>query len=116
MNAIGKKEVRLTVAWFEFGFNPACHWHWFVRKRWFESWMCWKACTHSMCVSGRRSYAVRAVYVHRMLVLSKESQWKIFIKLATVRDWNDNSHIFSFTEDNWDALDMIHVEANYTLR
>lgn len=41
---------------------------------------------------------------------AKESPWQLFIKLATVRQWTDASFVFSFSEDDWDALNVTHLE------
>ena len=47
---------------------------------------------------------------------SKELQWRLFMKLATVYDWNGASQVLSFAEDNWDALNTIQFQANYAAR
>ena len=43
---------------------------------------------------------------------AKESQWQIFNKLATICNWTNNG-VWSFMEDNWDALDADQLKADY---
>ena len=38
---------------------------------------------------------------------AKKNSWELFVKLAMVAGWTNDTDVFSFTEDNWDATNKI---------
>ena len=44
----------------------------------------------------------------------EESQWQLFIKIATVNSWSNDSKVISFTEDDWEAIDALQLKVDCT--
>ena len=45
---------------------------------------------------------------------AKKNSWELFVKLATVKEWTDNTGIFSFAEEDWDLVGVIQVKQDYS--